>query len=313
MKNIKLLFLPLISSLILISCGSDDDTPRMEVRDPQEVYLEDIAEINEYLNTHYYDESQMQNATAGADFELVFKEIEAGDSSQIPLSQKVTSQIFTRGGIDYQVYILKAREGSGTGQATFADSTLVSYKGTLLDGNTFDSSTNSIWFDLPSTITGFSAGITQFRDAGSITPNDDGTLTYSGSGIGAVFIPSGLGYFNSSQTGIPAYSPLIFTFKLRKAKTNDHDGDGIFSKFEDLDSDGNLRSANFADDTDRDGRSNFLDADDDGDGIPTLTEITVFDADGNITRDADGNRITNRFKDTDGDGIPDYLDARTEN
>jgi FKBP-type peptidyl-prolyl cis-trans isomerase len=303
MKNIKLLFLPLIASLILISCGSDDDTPRVEVRDPQEVYLEDIAKINEFLNTHYYDESQMQNAAAGADFEVIFKEIEAGNSSQIPLSQKVTSQIIKRSGIDYQVYILKAREGSGTGQATFADSTLVSYEGTLLNGNTFDSSINSIWFDLPSTITGFSAGITQFKDAQSITPNGDGTLSYSGSGIGAVFIPSGLGYFNSSQTGIPAYSPLIFTFKLRKAKSNDHDGDGILSKFEDLNGDGNLRSANFADDTDRDGRFNYLEVDDDNDGILTKNENADPNGDGNPS-DA---------KDTDGDGIPDYLDARTEN
>lgn len=303
MKNIKLLFLPLIASLILISCGSDDDTPRVEVRDPQEVYLEDIAKINEFLNTHYYDESQMQNAAAGADFEVIFKEIEAGNSSQIPLSQKVTSQIIKRSGIDYQVYILKAREGSGAGQATFADSTLVSYEGTLLNGNTFDSSINSIWFDLPSTITGFSAGITQFKDAQSITPNGDGTLSYSGSGIGAVFIPSGLGYFNSSQTGIPAYSPLIFTFKLRKAKSNDHDGDGILSKFEDLNGDGNLRSVNFADDTDRDGRFNYLEVDDDNDGILTKNENADPNGDGNPS-DA---------KDTDGDGIPDYLDARTEN
>ena len=45
---------------------------------------------------------------------------------------------------------------------------------------------------------------------------------------------------------------------------------------------------------------NYLDADDDGDGTPTIDEI-VINADGSIT-----------FPDADGDGIPDYLDADTK-
>ena len=42
--------------------------------------------------------------------------------------------------------------------------------------------------------------------------------------------------------------------------------------------------------------ANHADSDDDNDGIPTIEEI-VINADGSIT-----------FPDTDGDGIPDYLD-----
>ncbi|WP_228547226.1 FKBP-type peptidyl-prolyl cis-trans isomerase [Nonlabens antarcticus] len=315
MKKLKLQFLTLIAALLLISCGSDDDSPEIEQRDPQEVYLEDIAEINLFLNTHYWDQTEMQNAPDGADFDVNFKEIEAGDSSQIPLSQQVISQNVTRNGVDYQVYILKAREGEGTRPPTFADSALVSYKGTLLDGTEFDSSINSIWFDLPgslvtpATIVGFTVGVTQFKDSEVIIPNDDGTISYKGSGIGAVFIPSGLGYFGSTQARIPAYSPLIFTFKLRKVKITDHDGDGILSVFEDLDGDGNLRSTGFIDNTDEDfgpGRQplyNYIDADDDNDGILTKDENADPNGDGNPS-DA---------KDTDGDGIPDYLDNQTEN
>ncbi len=302
MKNLKLRFLTLLVALILISCGSDDDAGGVPIRDRQEVYLENLDSINKYLNTHYLDDSQRQNVPAGADFEFEFKEIEDGDTSRTPLSQLVNSQIITRDGVDYQLYTLKVREGEGDRRATFADSTLVSYEGTLLNGNVFDSSINSIWFDLPSTIAGFGAGVTQFKEASAIIPNGDGTLTYEGSGIGAIFIPSGLGYFERAQTGIPSYSPLIFTFKLRKVKTTDHDGDGIFSQFEDLNGDNNLRSANFADDTDRDGRFNYLETDDDNDGILTKNENADPNGDGNPSDAVD----------TDGDGIPDYLDARTE-
>ncbi|WP_041494871.1 FKBP-type peptidyl-prolyl cis-trans isomerase [Nonlabens marinus] len=303
MKNLKLQFLILIFLLVSIACSPDDGPDAIPIRDRQEVYIEDLAKINAFLNTHFYNEDEFQNTPAGADFEIKFDTIAGANSGRTPLSQQVVSQTITRDGVDYKLYTLKVREGSGARQPTFADSALVSYEGTLLNGNVFDSSINSIWFDLPSTITGFTAGVTQFKDASAINPNGDGTLSYEGSGIGAVFIPSGLGYFERTQSGIPAYSPIIFTFKLRRAKTTDHDSDGIFSKFEDLNNDKNLRSPNFADDTDRDGRFNYLEIDDDNDGILTVNE--------NADPNGDGN--PNDALDTDGDGIPDYLDARTEN
>jgi len=302
MKNIKLQFLIGISLVLLVSCGTDDDAGRPQARDRQEVYLEDLAKINAFLNTHFYNEDEFQNTPAGADFEIKFDTIAGANAGRTPLSQQVTTEVIARDGVDYQLFTLKVREGNGERRATFADSTLVSYEGTLLNGNVFDSSINSIWFDLPATIAGFTFGITQFNDASGIIPNGDGTLSYEGSGIGAVFIPSGLGYFDRTQTGIPSYSSLIFTFKLRSVKTTDHDGDGILSKFEDLNGDRSVRSSNFADDTDEDGRFNYLETDDDNDGILTKNENADPNGDGNPS-DA---------LDTDGDGIPDYLDARTE-
>ena len=71
----------------------------------------------------------------------------------------------------------------------------------------------------------------------------------------------------------------------------DDDGDGVPNVFEDFNGDGDLTN----DDTDGDGIANYLDADDDGDNVPTSVELQL-DVDGNPT-------------DTDGDGDADYLDT----
>ncbi|KQC33000.1 peptidylprolyl isomerase [Nonlabens sp. YIK11] len=287
---------------LLISCGSDDDDVTIEIRDPQEVYDEDLAEITTFLQTHFYNQDEFENTPDGEDFQIVFDTIAGDNSDRIPLSEQVTSRTLRRDDIDYQVFVLNVRQGSGDRQPTFADSTLVSYQGTLLNGSVFDSNSNSVWFDLPGTIDGFATGIAGFNDATTTIANPDGTVSFRNGGIGAMFIPSGLGYFNATQSGIPAYSPLIFTFQLRRVRITDHDGDGILSIYEDLDGDKDLMSPQFADDTDRDRISNYRDSDDDGDGILTKDE--------NPDPNGDGN--PNDALDTDGDGIPDYLDNRTE-
>ncbi|MEZ4970157.1 MAG: hypothetical protein R2814_10995 [Flavobacteriaceae bacterium] len=74
----------------------------------------------------------------------------------------------------------------------------------------------------------------------------------------------------------------MFEVNLLATNTADHDRDGVSTILEDLDGDGDL----FNDDTDGDGIPNYLDADDDGDGVLTKDELG----------DADNN------------GVPDYLD-----
>lgn len=74
---------------------------------------------------------------------------------------------------------------------------------------------------------------------------------------------------------------------------NDDDGDGILTQFETVDVDGNPV------DTDSDGDVDYLDNDDDGDGILTINENADPDGDGNPSDAID----------TDGDGVPDYLQA----
>lgn len=94
---------------------------------------------------------------------------------------------------------------------------------------------------------------------------------------------------------------------------DDDDMDGIPNSFEDLDMDGDLTN----DDTDMDGLPNYLDADDDGDGVPTNAETGDTDGDtipNYLDNDDDGDSILSIFEDaaggqnSDGDGIPDYLD-----
>ncbi len=106
----------------------------------------------------------------------------------------------------------------------------------------------------------------------------DGTLDYYDFGAGVMFIPSGLAYYNIGSGTIPAYSPLVFSFKLYNVQRLDQDNDGVFSYQEDLNNDGFVRvlssgTAN-PDDTDKDGIPDFLDVDDDGDNYTIRLEIT---------------------------------------
>lgn len=320
MKNAKFL-IQLASFLIVLSaCTPEDGPDRIPIRDSEEVLTEDLVELNAFLSTHFYNYEEFQ-ANPTADLEILFDTIQGVNSSKIPLSQQVETKTIRRGGIDYQYYVLKTRQGDGPKRATFADSALVSYKGYLLNRNVFDGSTNPIWFDMPNVVTGFSAAVAEFNESANVTTRPDGVLSFEGSGVGAVFMPSGIGYFNSSIPGIPLYSPLIFTFKMRVAKETDHDGDGIPSKFEDLDGDMSVTTPG-GDNTDGDFFTsdglrlplfNYIDADDDDDGLPTRFEITVRDANGNTVLDANGDPLLDRTIDSDGDGIPDYLDNNTLN
>ncbi|GAK75479.1 MULTISPECIES: FKBP-type peptidyl-prolyl cis-trans isomerase [Nonlabens] len=308
MRNLKYIVASCLFIFIAIACNPDDDSTTVAVRDRQEVDLEDQLKLSEYLETHFYYEVYPQNPV-GDEVEIKFDTISGANANQTPLSQQVTESFLSREGIDYKIYTLKLLQGSGDKSPTFADSALVSYKGLLLenddDGNQilFDSSVNSVWFDLPSVVPGFAEGVSQFNGASTITQLPDNTFSYQGSGLGAVFLPSGLGYFSATISRVPAYSPLIFTFQLRSAKTTDHDGDGVFSKFEDLDGDRNLRSSDNADNTDEDtiGAFNYIDADDDNDGVDTIDE----------NADPNGDGDPSDALDTDGDGVPDYLDADT--
>ncbi len=94
--------------------------------------------------------------------------------------------------------------------------------------------------------------------------------------------------------------------------TGDADGDGIDT----VDEDGTDTDPT-NDDTDNDNIPNYLDTDDDGDGIPTATEEGVLDTDNDgvlnyLDSDDDGDGIPTATEgstaDTDNDGILNYLD-----
>lgn len=127
-------------------------------------------------------------------------------------------------------------------------------------------------------ITGWSEIFPQFKTGTSVI-NADGTVTHNDFGAGIMFIPSGLAYYNLGNGGIPAYAPLVFSFKLynmerlNKIKM-------VFFHIKDLDNDGYVYDyrnttaypttpTTNLDDTDKDGIPDFLDVDNDGDNYTT--------------------------------------------
>nr|WP_299074498.1 hypothetical protein [uncultured Allomuricauda sp.] len=315
-------FVCLIMSVVIFSCKNDDDLEVIAIEASllSEVSPEDDAEIIEFLQTHFYNYDEFAAPPAGFDYKIRIDTIAGDNADKIALinrdelksaSVNVSSDAF---GLDdgeenvaHTYYYLEARVGGG-GSPTYADSTLLRYRGTLLDGTLFDENQTFSWQELPFTIRGYAQGISNFH-AGTedqIVENGDGTIAIANSGIGMFILPSGLAYFNSSpSTLISAYSILLFEVEIGAFIENtDSDNDGVPSILEDLNGDGNLNN----DDTDEEDElnnfgfsvPNFQDGDDDGDGVSTNDEIT----------DDDGNIIL-PYPDADGDGTPDYLDPDT--
>lgn len=298
MKLNKFLFFYFLAAVSLLSCEKDDDTPaEVPPRDRGEQELVDQAALDAYLDTHFYNYQEFENAPEGFDYRIEIDTINAENSDKTPLSQSplLETRKFNYEGVEYTYYVLKVREGaSEQPQPKFSDSAFVAYEGSLLNRDVFDTSNYPTWHDLTRRITGFAQGLTEFRGASGFDVLPDNTIEWNNDyGIGAVFMPSGLGYFNNFAEGIPSYSPLVFTFSLYGVNEADHDRDGVPSWREDLNGDELI----FNDDTDGDLAPNYLDRDDDGDFILTLEEIS----------DEDGN-IVFPYPDKDDDGTPDYLD-----
>lgn len=300
MKRISFL-LVIIVGLSNISCKKDDDGgPNVVLRDETEVRDENAVTIEDFLSSHYY---RFETNPNNPNFDrIVFEEITEETSSETPIidSEFLQSKIVTNNDIDYTLYYLKFREGAASQrQPTFADSTLVTYQGLTIENEVFDSSPNPIWFDLTQVVRGFYEVLPEFRGSTGVVENPDGTVSFNDDfGIGAVFIPSGIGYFAAPPvtSGIGAYNPIIFTMQLYRSVESDHDQDGLPTWMEDVN--GNRRLND--DDTDNDRSPNYFDSNDDNDGVSTFNEI-VIDEDGNIST-----------PDSNGNGIPDYLDRTFE-
>lgn len=312
MRFQKLFFICALCATFSISCSKDDDNDQEVIppRDPAEQALADDETLVTFLETHFYNEEDFENPEPGFDYIVRFDTIDADNQDKTPLidSDLLTSKVVTFEDVEYKVYILTIREGVGK-KPTFADSVFVRYQGSITDRKIFDSNTiTPTWFDLPGfvtrnaqnqpvkaggTVPGFAEGIIEFREGSGYEVNPDNTISWNDDfGIGAMFFPSGLGYWNAPPTAIPAYSPLIFSFNLMRTVEADHDRDGIPSWREDLDEDDDV----FDDDTDENNVPNHSDADDDGDGTLTRDEIIIQE---------DGTLI---FPDTNGNGVPNYLD-----
>lgn len=274
--------LVLLSCLVFIQCKKEDVPGPLPMVPYAEQYSYDIADIEKFMDEHYMEVDADQDVTF---FKMpnpnpnpsVIKSI--SDQTKYPIEYKMVNS----NGVDYKVYYINISEKSSSvydpnyfGEnlsPTRIDEVFVTYKGTLARKTsdeivTFDQIVSPAWFPLDGVVQGWAEIIPKFKSGTFISSNSDGTLSFKDYGAGIMFLPSGLGYYSTSRGLIPSYAPLIFSFKLMQTKYADHDEDGILSKDEDLNGNGDYTD----DDTDGDGRQNYLDKDDDGDGYLTKDE-----------------------------------------
>lgn len=269
-------------SLLLWNCNPDDNTAKVVDRDRQEVFNDNIKEIETFLKTN-----SVEVLEDGVSFETVASEADNSiwKQTDYPLQSMTVKNLpyFTgtqglqkqNDPVEYKIYYLILNEGGGE-TPMIHDNAFTSYTGYNLDKSVFDKYQFGYWSTYPAystyteTIAGYRQILEKIKTATSVTDNGDGTYTYENPGRVLVFIPSGLGYFSSPSGSISAYSPIIFDITLIAKKNADHDNDGILDKYEDVNGNGDL----WDDDTDGDGKPNFLDLDDDGDGYTTREEIT---------------------------------------
>jgi len=268
MKHLRLYILLFFGFSILFSCKKSDNDAPLPPRPHNEQYATESLEIEEYLATHYVSGSG-QNAK-------ITKIPENGTQTPISeLSSDILKEIIVnKHDIQYKIYYILLEQGTNE-RPSHVDSVFVSFKGWRLDGTQFSNSPNSVWLYHESIdVDGL---VYFFSELKTGTYNQDLNL-FENSGFGIVIIPSGLGFYNLSQTNVPAYSSLVFSLTLNTLKYRDQDRDGIPSRFESRyfsesteDTNQNRDPRNY--DSDGDGIPNYLDIDDDNDGILTKKEI----------------------------------------
>ncbi|PXY39579.1 FKBP-type peptidylprolyl isomerase [Flavobacterium cheongpyeongense] len=305
MNKFKYFFILLIAGTSLISCNkNDDDDIKIEpLRDYDVQYETDKATIESYLNTHYI--LVTQNAGEVEDMDVVIDSIE-DSATQVPIMSykanvgttvypQLKSKDVDLHGISYKLYYLVLREGIGENPMN-TDGVLTSYSGSYLSDvaktDKHAAYVQTTFFekviypqsvmDLAGLIRGWGEVFPEFK-TGTAIGKEDGNISYKDFGAGVMFLPSGLAYYTANNS-IPAYRPLVFSFKLYKMQRLDHDKDGVFDYQEDINGDGyvyDYRNTTLypnapvnLDDTDKDGVPDFIDIDDDGDGYTTLLEIT---------------------------------------
>jgi len=239
LKNIAYL---LIGFLLIVAC--DDDNNRRDFTYDAEKYAEiDEELLIDYLTSHYLNENT--------------GEIEEVANGETPLLNEVETETVIIDDVTYNYYYKILNEGEGM-QATVYDSVLVSYKGMLLDNSAFDDRDAYTWFDLTAgVVKGFKYGVNKLKEGVYNYDSVNEMFNYTNSGLGYVFFPSGLGYKNVPQAVVPANSPLVFKIELHQIEITDHDGDGILTKNEDANNDGDVTN----DDSDEDGIPDYLDND----------------------------------------------------
>ena len=330
MKLRTLFFALSVLLVIFFACSPDDpDFIPVEDRDRTEQQVADNDSIVNYLQAYYYNKTELASISNPSPSDIKLKTFSGTPDEGYSLlfaDDNLLTRTTTFEDTEYTYYILKINQGGGDESPEFTDRVRVEYEGSLVtDASVFDSAVTPTDFNLvgfgvgTGVITGWQRVFTEFNVAASFTTGAN--VEYDNYGLGVMFLPSGLAYFSSQLVGIPSYSNLIFKFSLFQTEENDHDGDGIPSFIEDLNSDLSV----FDEDTDEDNIVNYVDPDDDGDGVSTRNElkpmtytINVGDPDppfGNneyvVSRSEEGSVITIETliaEDSNNNGTLDYLE-----
>ena len=285
----KIFFYPSITLFVIASLYSCQKTETPVSTPPREFatqYAADKDSIENYLRTNYLITTAANGLVdiETAKISSATTQVSIWNNTTYPLqSITVTNDnrisLFVNGQstdpVQYKLYYLVINQGGGQNPRSI-DSTFTSYKGWTLNNKIFDQSNQPIWSTYPglsvaetTLISGYRQIVSKIKTAASVTVGSDGAVNYSNVGSIVVFIPSGLGYFNISRTGINAYSCIVFRIRLHTLRERDHDNDMIRSFNEDINNDNDF----FNDDTDADNVPNFIDPDDDGDNFLTRNEL----------------------------------------
>ena len=285
----------------VFTCSKDDDNiTSTPARDRAEQQASDMDTLQNYFETHYYNSGELNALSTYPTLDdIVISKLEDGESlppNTTLLSEAVEPKTTTFKDVDYTYYILSIEEGLGE-HPHFTDQVRVNYEGNTMDDEVFDGSVNPIDLDLIAVVPGWNRVLPQFKTSNAFTTNSDGSITFENYGIGVMFLPSGLAFFRESvndfgtsgvnnnqqsSDNLTRFTPVGFKFDILQSFENDHDMDGVPSHIEN-----NNPALNV--DTDGDFTVDYLDTDDDGDGIPTLNED--IDRDGNPANDIGRNNI----------------------
>jgi len=281
MKAIRFLILLLFVTFIF-SCEKDDSPSIAPPRDYGVQYTADADTIEVYLENNYLVVDANNNATilpiTDENIQTSIKEQQEYPLQYVMVRNDKRNTNLVDGLVDdateYKLYYIILNEGGGQ-TPSVVDSVFVGYKGWTTKNVVFEEYQEPTWGDYNNFVSGFRQILTKVKTAESFIDNPDGTVSFANAGNVIVFIPSGLGYFNTSPSGVGAYQNLVFQIRLNGLYYRDQDRDGIRSKDERYGENLDI----WQQDSDGDNVPDFLDIDDDGDSV--LTKIEIKDPDGN--------------------------------
>lgn len=229
----KVIFALFAVSVLVVSCKKDDDYKEDPPRDRGEEAIAAQNEIEEFLNSYAYNYEDFENPSEEFDYRVVIDSIIPG-SNKIPLIEQVeykTVEDPYESSVKYKMYYLKVAQGEGAAVAD-AEAAYITYESWRMLSNeqlerTSSSDPKPFAFENKASNTGLKEALKEFNAAEGFIVNDDGTITYEGYGIGAVFVPSGLAFYNNPPLAAPigVYNQLIYTFQVKGVSEQEEEED----------------------------------------------------------------------------------------